>query len=282
MFANIHARSAQVLAEVVDHFPANFRDMANGLRDPAAFHDAFKKLDKNGDGSVTPSEIMSLNVEQFNMVAQEVPSLGTLLPYIEQEMGFKAGGEVMANLPGVSRKDLKSTNATQTGEVTWRIARGLASLKAAPPAILAQLPAVQVEGFCDGSVRPGTSSVFGDGSVRFLRGSFNALLTPTALLRAGPPTTWAGPLTVSITDGTKLTGILIGLLQPAPTGGTAAIPAANGATAPSGPLKCLFITPDGTGVFDGVSGVGVGAITFGGSFEDTITSSATITPWVWP
>jgi hypothetical protein len=57
----------------------------------------------------------------------------------------------------------------------------------------------------------------------------------------------------------------------------------NGATAtPTGPLKCLFITPDGTGVFDGVSGVGVGSIDLGGSFQDTFTSSALITPWAFP
>jgi type II secretory pathway pseudopilin PulG len=278
MFANIHARSAQVLADVVDHFPDNFRDMSKGLRDPEAFRKAWNKLDQDADGSVTPSEIMSLDVAEFNTVSKEVPSLAGLLPYIEQEMAWQASGDI-AKLPGVSRKELKGTTAAQTGQVSWRIARGLAIQKVGA----AQLPAVQLEGFCDGSVKPGASSLFGDGSVRFLKGSFSALIAPT-LTRAGAPTTWAGPLNISITDGTKLTGILIGLLQPAPTGGaTAAFPVANGATAtPTGPLKCLFITPDGTGIFDGVSGVGVGSIDLGGSFQDTFTSSALITPWAFP
>ena len=279
MFANIHAQSARVLADVVDHFPDNFRELSKGLRDPVAFRGAWNKLDHDENGSVTPSEIMSLDVQEFNNVAKEVPSLGLLLPYIEQEMAWGLGGEDMANLPGVSRKSLKNATAAQTGQVSWRIARGLAIQKFGG----AQLPAVQLEGFCDGSVKPGVRSIFGDGSVRFVKGAFSALISPT-LTRAGAPTTWAGPLNISITDGTKLTGILIGLLQPAPTGGAAAaVPVANGATpTPFGPLKCLFITPDGTGVFDGVSGVGVGSVDLGGSFQDTFTSSALITPWVFP
>ena len=278
MFANIYAQSAQVLAQIVDHFPDNFRDMAKGLRDPAAFRNAWNKLDHDGDGSVAPSEIMSLDVEEFNTVAKEVPSLALLLPYIEQEMAWQASGDI-AQLPGVSRKSLRNTTASQTGQVSWRIARGLAIQKLGG----AQLPAVQLEGFCDGSVKPGASSLFGDGSVRFVKGSFSSLISPT-MTRAGTPTTWSGPLNISITDGTKLTGILIGLLQPAPTGGaTAAVPVANGATpTPTGPLKCLFIMPDGTGVFDGVSGIGVGSVDLGGSLQDTFESSALITPWVFP
>jgi prepilin-type N-terminal cleavage/methylation domain-containing protein len=285
MFANIHAQSAQVLAQVVDHFPDNFREISKGLRDPAGFRNAWSKLDHDGDGSVTPSEIMSLDVEQFNAVATEVPSLSALLPYIEQQMAWNAGGENMglAKLPGVSRKQLKGSTAGETAQVSWRIARGLASLKAAPVGVAAVPGAVQLEGFCDGSVKPGASSRFGDGSVRFVKGSFSASILPT-LTRAGAPTTWAGPLNISITDGTKLTGILIGLLHPAATGGaTSAVPAANGATAtPAGPLRCLFITPDGSGVFDGVSGIGVGSIDLGGSLQDTFTSSALIAPWVFP
>ena len=277
MFANIQARSAQVLADVVDHFPDNFRDLSKGLRDPEAFRKAWNKLDQDGDGSIGPSEIMSLDVEEFNNVAKDVPSVRALLPYIEQEMAWQASGDI-AKLPGVSRKSLRNTTAAQTGQVSWRIARGLAIQK-----FVAQSPALQLEGFCDGSVKPGATSLFGDGSVRFVKGSFSALITPT-LTRAGTPTTWAGPLSISITDGTSLTGILLGLLQPAPTGASAAdIPVANGATqTPTGPLKCLFITSDGTGIFDGVSGVGVGSIDLGGSFEDTFTSSALITPWVFP
>jgi hypothetical protein len=88
---------------------------------------------------------------------------------------------------------------------------------------------------------------------------------------------------VSITDGTKLTGILIGLLQPPPVGAAAAIPVENGGPLPpSGPLKCIFITPDGTGIFDGVLGIGVGSIDLGGSLDDTFTSTATITPLKFP
>jgi hypothetical protein len=168
MFANIHARSAQVLGDIMDHFPDKFRDMSKGLRDPAMFRDALDKLDKNGDGSVTPSELMSINAEQFTNVANEVPSLAAYLPYIEQEMGLGAGGEIMANLPGASRKKLKNTTASQMGEVTWRIARGLTVRK--------QVTQLQLEGFCDGSVKPGAASLFGDGSVRFAKGSFSALL----------------------------------------------------------------------------------------------------------
>ena len=50
-----------------------------------------------------------------------------ILPYIEQEMALGAGGENMAGLPGVSRKELKIATTAKNGELHWRVARGIAN-----------------------------------------------------------------------------------------------------------------------------------------------------------
>ncbi len=188
-------------------------------------------------------------------------------------MALGAGGENMAGLPGVSFRDLKSSAGS--GLADWRMARGLSILKRSGGTT--QLPAVQVEGYCDGSVKPGTGTNFllGDGSVRFVRGAFHATLTPAAD-STNTPLVWGGPLTLSIADGTSLQGILIGLFQPKRfTPGSGA-----GTTVPPPiPMKCLFITPGGNGVFDGVSGIGTGYIDFGASYEDTVNSTVAIKPW---
>ena len=261
MFSNIHSMSASVLGEIFSRFSGNFSDISKKLLSASTMAEAFVKLDANGDGSVTPAEIMSFNFSRIGTGADSIPGLSQLLPAVQRELGLGAGGENMSLLPGVTRRDLRREVAAHPGGVNLRVRAGLSEL-------VAGLPAVQLQAYCDGSVR---QAVTGDGSVRIARGTFHAQLQSPA-----PQTAWAGPFSYTAGDGSSVQGILIGLLQPAPAARAAT---GNGASAAPSPLRCFVIAPSGTGIFAGVSGRGVAAIDWGDSFERSFTGAFFITPW---
>ena len=253
MFANIHGLAASVLSESISRFPDKFRDVVLKLRSKSLIADGFVPLDANHDGSVTPAEIMSFNFTSVAPDAANIPGLTQLLPAIQREMSFGIGGEQIASLPGVTRAHLRREAAANPDGGSIRIAAGLSKMfTGAGPSI------VQLDAFGDGSVK---NAVTGDGSVRIVRGAFHSLLQNT-----GSADSWAGSFSYTAPDGSAVTGILIGLLQPSP------------AVSP-GPLGCILIAPAGTGAFSDISGVGVGQINFGDSFDRSFTSSLFFQPW---
>jgi hypothetical protein len=262
MFANIHAQSASVMAELFSQFPDNFGDISAKMRGRTSLAEAFKKIDANGDGSVTPAEIASFNFDTIGAGAANIPGLKQWLPAVQRELGLGAGGEDWSKLPGVTRAALRREAAAHAGALTFRIGGGISKL------LSGQLPA-QLEGYCDGSVR---NAVTGNGSVLVAHGAFQSQLQLSSSSKA-----WGGPFSVNARDGSSVQGILIGLLQPAP----ASVGLVGNAAAVTSPrlLRCVLIAPSGTGIFAGVSGRGVAAINWGDSFDRSFAASFFITPW---
>ena len=274
MWANIQARTAGVLADTLNKMPSNFADVSRKLRDPNALRDVLNEIDASGDGSVTPHEALSFN---FNKVAADideaVPSINQLLPYIEQEMGFGAGGENMALLPAVKRADLKLLANANPGSLTTRAVEGISRF-VRDPSTGALLPAVRMWAFGDGSVKPGASSVFGAGSVRVENGPLHFQLA-AASLREGPAAAWAGPITYSAADGSSLSGIVVGVFKSPPATG----PSANVVSPAALMFKAILIAPAGTGVFDTTSGIGSAAIDWAVGLDGSFKGTLSIAPW---
>jgi prepilin-type N-terminal cleavage/methylation domain-containing protein len=251
MFSNIHGQAAAVLTDILNKIPDKFSAVSAKMHSPSLIGEAFRKVDKNGDGSVTPTEAMSLN---FGDLANEIPSLSGLLPYIESEMALGVGGEQVNKLPGVTRNQLRATASANPGRVQWRVGAGISQLL---------LPAVKLAGFGDGSVR-----VLADGSVRPVRGAFHANLNGVDLTGAGA-VAWGGAFSFANHDGSSMEGALIGLLRPATVG-----------VAPTNRvLQCIIIAPEGTGAFSTVSGVGTGAVQFGRSLDNKFNSLFLLDAW---
>jgi prepilin-type N-terminal cleavage/methylation domain-containing protein len=85
MFANIHQRSAHTIGSLLQQMPSALDNVIRKLGDDRLVVDSFRKLDANGDGSVTPAEI-------FSFQGDNTGALGELLPYIEQQMQFGLAG----------------------------------------------------------------------------------------------------------------------------------------------------------------------------------------------
>ncbi len=259
MFANIHSLAASVLAECVSQFPGRFGDISRKLTGPNSLGNVFKRIDANADGSVTPAEIVAFDFAKVGAGTETIPGLAELLPAVQRELALGVGGENVGKLPGVTRADLAREAAAHPGGMNLHVDAGVSkSLPLATGA--AALAAVQLEAFGDGSVTKGTA---GDGSVRIVNGAFHAQLS----MRASS-NTWAGRFSYSAGDGSEITGILIGLLTPAPAA----------AVADGIKLKCIVIAPGGTGVFDSVSGFGTGLIDWGDSYDRSFQSSVFILP----
>ena len=272
MFANIHAQSASVLGELVGRIaPGDFSKLVTSLGSSSTLPNTFKKLDADADGSVSVTEIRQYN---FGPEGESVPGLNGLLPYIEQQMALGAGGEKIGTLPGVPFASLRRDIADRKSTAQWSLRTGVSRLfTAGDPGEL--LPAVQLAGFCDGSVRNGTHRGFADGSVRFRGASFVGDLHQVADGKG-----WAGPISLTTDDG-SLHGILIGLLLPAVQTGGGASTAASLDIPIRGPnvLKAILIVPQGDCDFDDVSGTGVATIDWGDSFENTWAGTFLVSPW---
>lgn len=258
MFAKINAEAARTMGSLLAQMPTALMRVARSLQSDATPADVFRRLDRDGDGSVRPAEI-------FAGISDNTGGLAQLLPFIERQMQFGLAGENFDSLPGVSLAMLKNsflsgTPATFRAHITDGIvATAILNNGDSSPG----LPAVQLNAFGDGSVR----FLMGDGSVRNFRGGrmppiFNfsdgaLFLTLTGGDPAAPSanSSWTGLLNLSDTDGNSIIGVLIGLLVPAVQVPTLQVQ--NGAT-----LQGIVVIPEGTGQFSGTPGTGSVSVRF--------------------
>ena len=158
-FANIRMEAAQVLASLVSQMPDSFGQVASTLNSPKAVATVFDQLDANKDGLVTIPEIINgLNAQLQNFTGTVVA--GQLLPYIEQQLAFGAGGEDTGSLPGVSFPFLYTNyaglppiiggnfnNSCNAIPIAWQVSGGVSWLSNLTASVV---PAVQLTGFCHG------------------------------------------------------------------------------------------------------------------------------------
>jgi prepilin-type N-terminal cleavage/methylation domain-containing protein len=228
-FDAIGVRAAQTLTSLVasavrgdsDDAPlARLDRIEDVLANPKTPARVLKRLDANGDGSVTFAEILAYDKDPSS-------PLGGFLAFTAKELQLGAGHEDVAGLPGVRLSDL----GPQSSPARFALSVGDGISKVVPTATGA-LPAVQLVGFCDGSVRLASRVPLDDAP-------FAAHLTSSRGNVLG------GTFTVEDPAGAGLTGILIGLLLPAVdhsggslhgvllvTGGSGALTSASG----SGPF----------------------------------------------
>ena len=266
MFTSIRLQAAQALGAVFAQVPDSFGSISDTLRSPDTLRTVFGKLDLNGDGKVTLQEILSAKL----LSPGDDPSgLGQLLPAVQKQMALGAGGENVAGLPGVAFNQLGILPSARPGFAHWNITGGISQLLPDASAAGQLLPAVQIAGFCDGSVRSAGLRGFADGSVRFAQASFQSQLNP-AQQPAG--SAWWGSFSLVSRDGSSLNGILIGLFPPPPT---AAGASTAGQGAP-GVFNAIVIAPEGTGFFSQSHGFGTASIDWGDSFANNFQASFSI------
>jgi hypothetical protein len=255
MFADIHLRAADAIGQVLVQMPGALDEVADTLRSRRTLRETFGKLDVNGDGRVSFADILSFD--------EGTGAFGKLLPAVQKDLQLGAGGEDFAELPGVSLGELLAPSRTHdTVSFTGGVREGASLLGVAA----SQLPAVQLAGFADGSVRPVESRRSPrDPALRFHDAAFFGGLVQVNTAITGNTrgwTAWTGLATVTDVDGDSLTGALIGLLRPGDTA-----------------LHGIVIEQDGIGEFAGAPGTGRVSINWGHGFSGPFSATLQVTPF---
>jgi prepilin-type N-terminal cleavage/methylation domain-containing protein len=100
MVASINARVPSVISSLRSKNTNSKEELVRGLQTGSAAQDAFRKLDANGDGTVTITEILSFRGDKTG-------ALNELLPIIKQRMQLGLAGEEINSIPGVPFGALK-------------------------------------------------------------------------------------------------------------------------------------------------------------------------------
>ncbi len=231
-FANIRMLAAQVLASLISQMPDQFAQVTSTLGSHSTVATVFNELDANHDGMVTPPEILNAN---FGNVTGAVPVAGQLLPYIAQQLALGAGGETIANLPGVSLGTLtfptnyyagpppiiggnfnNFNNSCNSIPIKWSVSAGVSWLILSNETAAA-LPAVQLTAFCQGSVgAPGSISSDGN-AVSLVNASCQLLLHGVDASLDPSGRVWWGTSSLVNGDGSALNGIVLGVFAPPKT-----------------------------------------------------------------
>ena len=218
MFASIDTEAAAAIGRLLSllpavQLPAVQRFQHGYAQDPNVIGSVFNQLDANGDGKVTISEIQAFNTNTDSPLGAFLASLGRLM-----QLGL--ANEDVPSLPGVGLTDiLPAVQDQDTGQFHLTLHGGSSSL-----VTIGDPTAVELTGFCDGSVRGA------DHTLASLDGAqFNGLLpfASSNLL--------AGTFTVTGGDGTAVHGLLIGLLVPQGAGSQQTLDGFFLATGGSGP-----------------------------------------------
>ena len=278
MFDHINAAAAQTLTRLILQRPQDFPDIQRRLESRATTERAFNQLDVNGDGIVTFTDM-----QNYSGVGADV--IDPFMAIITRELDLGAGGEDVSRLPGVvliggqaepAVNPLPNPSPTPPPPpkppnigLQADIA-GLSTLILAPPTGISavganELPAIQLAGFADGSVRPGNGDDEASprGNNTWRQGSFFANLAPPD---AATNNAWGGVWTLTDQGGNSVNGILVGLLQPSP---------ANNRTS----LGALIIVTHAVGDWNGINGNGDATINWGDqSFSGPFTAGFRILP----
>jgi prepilin-type N-terminal cleavage/methylation domain-containing protein len=274
MFARIHTRAGHTIGALLPKVQNNIDAVVRTLQADNTPRGVFRQFDLDGDGSVTPAEILHFNGDNTGALAE-------FLPYVEQQMQFGLAGEDLNSLPGVTLRSLQhpggvnrdSDKAFLVMQTDPGISRLMGGRDNALPAV--QLSAFgdgsvrPIAGFCDGSVRPGENrNCQVEGTFRFKQGSFFGNLTPDSPTDQSEPVAWSGPVSIGDVNGDGAIAILIGLLQP---------PNLNSGNQRT--LRGFVIAPGGTGLFAGGPGGGPATINWSDGFTGPFKASVEIKPF---
>ena len=256
MFGDINAAALQTLFHLILQRPQDFPEITRGLESRRTTERAFGNLDVNGDGRVSFTDL-----NNYNGVGADV--INPFIAIIDREMALGAGGEDVNSLPGVTLEALIGSNR---GNETFGLqsdVTGLSTLTLGSPAGTAapsanEVPAIQLAGFGDGSVRTvqGNDQENSRGNNTWRGGTFFSNLSPPD---AATNNAWGGIFTLTDQAGDSVNGILIGLLQPSVTNAQRS-------------FLAIIIVAHSVGDWNGISGNGDATInwadqTFNGPFS---------------
>jgi prepilin-type N-terminal cleavage/methylation domain-containing protein len=248
MFEDINAAALPALFGLILQRPGDVPNIAERLAWRTTLPDTFSRLDLNGDGRVSFTDLMN-----YNGIGADV--IKPFIAIIDTKMELGAGGEDVALLPGVTLDMLvppavqprpqPSPTPAAPPPTRHDIALFQANLAgiANDPTAVEFLPA-----FADGSVRfvQGNDEFDQKGNLlRFSQASFFARLTRPTQADAGSANAWGGTFTLTDVNGNGISGLLMGVIRPSD-------PAAN--TRPI--LDGLVIAIRGQGVWAGAVGNG--------------------------
>lgn len=249
MFALVDRSVMQAIGTLLVQMPNALGRVSDTLENDQTPFEVFRRLDLDGDGSVTPAEI-------FSFQGDNTGTLGELLPEIQRHMQLGLAGENVAMLPGVTLRVLTLNSPTHEA-VKFRV--GITDGTSNTILVSEAPPVVNLAGFGDGSVRFLSNSIgslehHGNSafSINFRRAKFFSDLhsvDPTNPNNQG----WFGPWSSIDQDGNQIDGILIGLLLPA-------VQNNNRST-----LQAILIGREGKGLLAGAPGPGRGTIEFVGA-----------------
>src|SRR6266542_963046 len=253
MFGDINGAALQTLFHLILQRPQDFPEITRRLESRLTTERAFNQLDLNGDGRVSFTDL-----NNYSGIGADV--INPFIAIIDQEMALGSGGEDVASLPGVTLDSLIGSNR---GNDTFGLQSDVTGLSTftfghSPTSFDANgLPAIQLAGFADGSVRTvqGNDQENSRGNNTWRGGTFFSNLSPPD---AATTNAWGGTFTLTDPAGDSVNGILIGLLQPSSNGQSS--------------LHAMVIAIRSVGDWNGISGNGDATInwadqTFNGPFS---------------
>jgi prepilin-type N-terminal cleavage/methylation domain-containing protein len=246
MFGNIHGQALQLLGQLILQMPSRVQDIVHSLENPQTVPQTFRRLDANGDGRVTFTEIL-------NYKGVGADSLTGFLGFVGREMQLGAGGEDVNGLPGVTLAMILSPSSSGG---TAAFQANITGLSNDPTAV------EDLAGFCDGSVRSVRNSSDEQGLVRFSNATFFTHLTAADTAAS----VWTGTFTLTDPDGNAINGAIIGVLVPSDDGRQT--------------LQSIVISAHGTGLWAGAVGNGDATINWGDGLNGPFTGSLRILPAV--
>jgi len=109
MFASINSRVPGIISSLRSRIPNTTDEVTQGLQNVNAAQDAFKRLDANGDGSVTITEIVNFK--------DDTGALNELQTLIKQQMQLGVGEEDVTSVPGVTFSALQHAPRFSESEI---------------------------------------------------------------------------------------------------------------------------------------------------------------------
>jgi prepilin-type N-terminal cleavage/methylation domain-containing protein len=116
MLAGISSRIPSVINSIRSRIPNSDEEVLRGLQTGSAARDAFKRLDANGDGSVTITEMLSFRNDKTG-------ALNELSPFIKDRMRLGFAGEDVNSIPGVTFGSLQHADGFSESEIRKLISR---------------------------------------------------------------------------------------------------------------------------------------------------------------
>ena len=116
MFASINSRVQSLIGSLRTKTPNTTEEVVRSLRAEAGPREAFKRLDTDGDGMVTLTEILSFKDEKTG-------ALNELLPVIRQRMQLGLADEDVKSIPGVTFGTLQHPQRFSESEIRKLIPR---------------------------------------------------------------------------------------------------------------------------------------------------------------